>query len=80
MLGQRMLLDVVGAAVIGGTSLFGGRGRVLWTLYGVLFIKLIDNTLNLVGLSYFTIMMTKGSVILLAAFLDGLRRRRSGAG
>jgi ribose/xylose/arabinose/galactoside ABC-type transport system permease subunit len=79
VLGQRLLLDVIGAAVIGGTSLFGGRGRVLWTLYGVLFIKLIDNTLNLIGVSYFTIMMVKGGVILLAAFLDGLRRRRSEA-
>jgi ribose/xylose/arabinose/galactoside ABC-type transport system permease subunit len=75
VLGERLLLDVVGAAVIGGTSLFGGRGKVIWTLFGVLFIKLIDNTLNLLGLSYFTIMMVKGGVILLAALLDGVRRR-----
>jgi ribose/xylose/arabinose/galactoside ABC-type transport system permease subunit len=77
-LGRRLLLDVVGGAVIGGTSLFGGRGKVLWTLYGVLFIKLIDNTLNLLGLSYFTIMMVKGGVILAAAGMDGLRRRAAG--
>ncbi|MEK7753924.1 MAG: ABC transporter permease, partial [Acidobacteriota bacterium] len=37
VLGQRILLDVIGATVIGGTSLFGGRGKVAWTVYGVLF-------------------------------------------
>jgi ribose/xylose/arabinose/galactoside ABC-type transport system permease subunit len=75
VLGQRLLLDVIGAAVIGGASLFGGRGKVVWTIYGVLFLTLIDNTLNLAGHSHFTIMMVKGGVILLAALLDVLRRR-----
>ena len=75
VLGQRLLLDVIGAAVIGGASLFGGRGKIVWTLYGVLFLTLIDNTLNLAGHSHFTIMMVKGGVILLAALLDVLRRR-----
>lgn len=73
VLGQRILLDVIGAAVIGGASLFGGKGKVLWTLFGVLFIALIDNSLNLLGLSHFTIMMVKGGVILVAAFLDSVR-------
>jgi ribose/xylose/arabinose/galactoside ABC-type transport system permease subunit len=75
VLTQRLLLDVVGATVIGGTSLFGGRGKVLWTLFGVLFLKLIDNSLNLLDLSHFTIMMVKGGVILLAALLDVARNR-----
>jgi ribose/xylose/arabinose/galactoside ABC-type transport system permease subunit len=78
VLGQRILLDVIGATVIGGTSLFGGRGRVLWTLWGVLFLKLIDNSLNLLNLSIFTITMAKGGVILLAALVDTLRRRLVG--
>lgn len=73
VLGQRILLDVIGATVIGGTSLFGGKGKILWTLCGVLFIKLIDNSLNLIGLSYFAITMVKGGVILLAAVLDSAR-------
>jgi ribose transport system permease protein len=80
VLGQRLLLDVIAATVIGGTSLFGGRGKVLWTLFGVLFIKLIDNSLNLLSLSLAAITMVKGSVILLAAFLDALRTRRQQAG
>lgn len=75
VLAQRLLLDVIGATVLGGTSLFGGRGKVLWTLSGVLFLKLIDNSLNLLDLSYFTIMMVKGAVILFAALMDTLRSR-----
>jgi ribose transport system permease protein len=79
VLGQRLLLDIIGAAVIGGTSLFGGRGKVLWTLSGVLFLKLIDNSLNLLNLSLFTITMVKGAVILLAAGLDTFRTRLAGS-
>jgi ribose transport system permease protein len=75
VLGQRILLDVVGATVLGGTSLFGGKGRVSWTLFGVLFLTLLDNALNLLGLTHFAIMMAKGGVILLAALLDAARNR-----
>lgn len=75
VLAQRLLLDIVGATVIGGTSLFGGRGKVLWTLFGVLFLKLMDNSLNLLDLSYFSIMMVKGGVILFAALMDAWRNR-----
>lgn len=75
VLGQQMLLDVVGATILGGTSLFGGRGKVMWTLGGVIFLRIADNSLNLLNLSYFTITMVKGSVILLAALLDVMRRR-----
>ncbi|MGE0132899.1 MAG: ABC transporter permease [Blastocatellales bacterium] len=74
-LAARILLDVIGAAVIGGVSLFGGKGKVAWTVCGALFITLIDNSLNLLGLSYFFIMMVKGAVILLAALLDAWRNR-----
>jgi len=66
---------VIGATVVGGTSLFGGKGKVVWTIFGVLFITLIDNSLNLLGLSQFAIMMVKGGVILLAALLDSLRNK-----
>jgi ribose/xylose/arabinose/galactoside ABC-type transport system permease subunit len=75
VLAQRLLLDVVGATVLGGTSLFGGRGKILWTLFGALFLKLMDNSLNLLDLSHFTIMMLKGAVILFAAFMDSTRTR-----
>lgn len=75
VMGQQILLDVIGAVVIGGTSLFGGKGKVLWTVYGVLFITLLDNSLNLIGLSYFLIMVVKGGAILTAAVLYTIRDR-----
>jgi ribose/xylose/arabinose/galactoside ABC-type transport system permease subunit len=75
VLAQRILLDVIGATVIGGASLFGGKGKIPWTTAGALFITLIDNGLNMLGLSYFFIMMVKGGVILLAALLDAWRNR-----
>jgi ribose/xylose/arabinose/galactoside ABC-type transport system permease subunit len=75
VLGQRILLDIIGATVIGGTSLFGGKGKVAWTVGGVLFLTLLDNALILRGLSHFSIMMIKGGVILFAALLDALRNR-----
>lgn len=80
VLGQRLFLDVIGAAVIGGTSLFGGKGSVAGTLYGVLFITLIDNSLNLLGLSNFSVLMAKGTVILLAALFDTIRSRAGNRG
>ena len=49
MLGQRILLDVIGAAVIGGVSLFGGKGKVLWTVFGALFLTVVDKGLQLLG-------------------------------
>ncbi|NAZ35754.1 ABC transporter permease [Rubellimicrobium sp. CFH 75288] len=69
------LLDVIGATVIGGTSLFGGKGKILWTVWGVLFFVLLSNTLNMMNLSAFHIDMVKGAVILAAALLDVARNR-----
>lgn len=79
VLGQRILLDVIAAVVIGGTSLFGGRGRIVWTVWGVLFIVLVDNSLNLLGVSNFTVLIAKGVVILVAALLDTIRTRYAAA-
>lgn len=77
---ENNLLDIVGATVIGGTSLYGGRGSVSWTAGGALLLVLIDNSLNLLSLSYFAIMITKGGVILLAALMDTVRNRHLPAG
>jgi len=73
--GFDLLLDVIGATVIGGTSLFGGRGKIAWTVYGVLLFVLLSNALNLLNLSYFTVNIVKGAFILAAALLDVARRR-----
>ena len=71
--GRALLLDVLGAAVIGGTSLSGGRGSVGMTMLGVLFLAIVGNGLTLLNLSEFTIAIVKGSLILLAALLDVAR-------
>ncbi len=75
IIGQKLLLDTVAAPVIGGVSLFGGRGRISWIIFGALFVSLMDNGLNMVGLSYFVIMIAKGGLLLMAALLDVRRTK-----
>lgn len=72
-LGSTLLLDVIGANVIGGISLFGGKGKVTWTFLGVFFFVILANTLNLLNIPFYLIDMVKGSVILIAAVLDVFR-------
>ncbi len=74
-LGRNLLLDVIGAAVIGGISLFGGKGKVLWALFGVLFFVLLSNSLNMLAVPFYVEPVIKGAVILLAALLDVTRTR-----
>ncbi len=78
VMGERMILDIVAASVIGGNSLFGGKGKVPWAIFGALFVTLVDNSLYLLGLSYFTILAAKGGIILAAAGIDASRRRWEG--
>jgi ribose/xylose/arabinose/galactoside ABC-type transport system permease subunit len=78
VMGQNILLDVIGAVIIGGTSLFGGKGKIKWTIYGVLFITLVDNSLNIMGLPYFLIMIVKGLLIIAAAVFNVLKERKIG--
>jgi ribose transport system permease protein len=73
ILGQRILLDMIGAAVIGGVSLFGGKGTVIGVLFGVLFLSAVDNGLELLGLSLSSVYAIKGGVILFAAVTDAIR-------
>ncbi len=73
--GGNLLLDIIGAAVIGGTSLFGGKGSVRGTFFGVAFFVLLLNILNAMRLSPFIIDAAKGLVILLAALTDITRVR-----
>ncbi|HUX51019.1 MAG TPA: ABC transporter permease [Spirochaetia bacterium] len=74
-LGATLLLDIVGANIIGGVSLFGGRGRVGWAFIGVFFFIILANTLNFMNLSVYLIDVIKGAIILGATFLDVARRR-----
>jgi D-xylose transport system permease protein len=77
--GGNTLLYAVGAAVIGGTSLFGGRGRVRDAVLGGLVIAIIANGLGLLQVSAYLNFIITGAVLLLAASVDALARRRAAA-
>ena len=68
--GQSYELDAIAAVVLGGTSLTGGRGWIFGTLVGALIIGVLNNGLNLIGVSSFFQQVVKGVVILLAVMLD----------
>ena len=79
--GGNELLYAVGAAVIGGTSLFGGRGRAIDAVIGGLVIATIPNGLGLLNQASYINFLVTGGVLLLAASVDAIsRRRRSAAG
>lgn len=68
--GQSYELDAIAAVVLGGTSLNGGRGWIFGTLVGALIIGVLNNGMNLIGVSSFWQQVVKGIVILLAVLLD----------
>jgi D-xylose transport system permease protein len=73
--GGNVLLLGVGAAVIGGTSLFGGRGKVTNAVIGGLVISVITNGLGLLGQPAYVNYLVDGIVLLLAAAVDAISRR-----
>ncbi len=73
--GGSVLLYSIAAAVIGGTSLFGGRGDIKSALYGALVIGSIDNGLGLLGLGSGQKFVITGLVLLLAVAIDSLARK-----
>lgn len=76
-----LLLNAIAAAVIGGTSLFGGRGNVWSALLGALVIGSISNGMDLMALESSVKFMVTGAVLLLAVTLDATARRgRQSAG
>ena len=74
--GGNLLLNVIAAAVIGGTSLFGGSGRVVSALYGALVITAIQNGMDLLGLNSGIKFIITGIVLLLAVMVDSVSKRR----
>ncbi len=69
-------LDAIAAVVIGGTSLTGGIGSPVGTLFGALIIAVISNGLDLMGVSSYYQQVIKGAIIVLAVLLDTSRRGR----
>jgi len=74
--GGTLLLESIAAAVIGGTSLFGGRGTVWAALLGALVIGSVSNGLDLVGQPADVKYMVEGAILLLAVTIDAYSRRR----
>lgn len=70
--GNQMELDAIAAVVIGGASLYGGRGSIIGTLLGVLIMVMIRNGLNLMGVSPFWQGSAIGSIIILALLAERL--------
>jgi D-xylose transport system permease protein len=75
--GSNILLYSVGAAVIGGTSLFGGKGKVVNAVIGGAVIAVIDNGMGLLGFNAGTKFIVTGLILLIAASVDALSRRRA---
>jgi D-xylose transport system permease protein len=73
--GGTLLIDAIAAAVIGGTSLFGGRGEVRNAVFGALVIKTIENGLNTKGYSQGIIFIVTGAILLVAVTIDAVARR-----
>ena len=77
--GGTVLLYAVGAAVIGGTSLFGGKGRIVDAIIGGLVIAVIANGMALLNQPAGRVYIVTGLVLLIAASVDAISRRRAAA-
>lgn len=74
--GQSYEMDAIAAVVIGGTSLRGGEGKVLYTIVGALIIGMLNNIQTLMGVDSYYQTIIKGVVILLAVLLDARTGRK----
>jgi D-xylose transport system permease protein len=78
--GRDIVLSGVAAAVVGGVSLFGGRGRLVHAAIGAVVIAMITNGLGLLNLPSGINLLITGGVLILAATVDAVSRLRSGGG
>lgn len=74
--GEGTEMDAISAVVLGGTSMMGGMGRLSGTVIGCVVIGVLDNGLNLLGIDSSWQYVVKGTVVLLAVFLDFLKKRK----
>jgi D-xylose transport system permease protein len=75
-MGRTIVLNGVAAAVVGGVSLFGGKGRLSQAVIGGFVIAIIDNGLGLMGYNSGINLLITGAVLLLAASADAISRKR----
>lgn len=77
-LNQDRQMDFVTAVILGGTSIFGGKGTLAGTIIGAFFIVVLNNSLGLLGLSWYTILMIKGIFLIAIISLDSMMSRKIG--
>ena len=75
--GEGAEMDAIAAVVLGGTSMSGGSGKIGGTVIGALIIGVLSNGLNLLGINSFWQFVLKGVVILIAFYIDYLRKNQS---
>ena len=75
-IGTAMEIHVISAVIIGGTSLFGGRGTIYGTVMGALLLSMMTNALVIAGVDYFWQLVAMGSIVLIAVAISNLRERR----
>jgi ribose transport system permease protein len=69
-------LDAIAAVVMGGTSISGGRGSIIGTLIGAVMLGVLNNGLNMMGVSPYVQNIIKGLIILFAIYISRERRKR----
>jgi ribose/xylose/arabinose/galactoside ABC-type transport system permease subunit len=74
-LGSGMVFEIMAAAVVGGVSMWGGRGNLVGALGGVILLSSIDSALTLASVPTFWVQTTKGIILLIAVFLDAFKVR-----
>lgn len=75
-IGTAMEIHVISAVIIGGTSLFGGRGTIYGTVLGAILLSMMTNALVIAGVDYFWQLVVMGAIVLLAVAISNLRERR----
>jgi ribose transport system permease protein len=74
-MGTPYMTQAILAVVVGGTALIGGRGSVMWTVVGTLLLILLNNCLNLLGVSSYVQFMLRGVILILAIWLDTAKQK-----
>ena len=78
-IGTSMEIHVIAAVIIGGTSLFGGRGTIYGTVLGALLLSMMTNALVIAGVDYFWQLVVMGAIVVIAVAIGNLRERRVSA-
>ncbi|MDE0307565.1 MAG: ABC transporter permease [Albidovulum sp.] len=75
-IGTAMEIHVISAVIIGGTSLFGGRGTIYGTVMGALLLSMMNNALIIAGVDFFWQLVVMGCIVLIAVAISNLREQR----